>query len=196
MKKFFALFLIAVLFSGCVTEPASTRSMQGMPTRGIWDNNVFTSEYFGFKFNLPPGWNFLTDSEIARALGIADDFFDESLLDIMERMDGFIDMMAVNHATGTNVNISIERHGLRAPTPNSLAEAFTESGGRAVMNSGTTRIGAYDWHSYNTEIDMLNTTMYGCQFVIIENGFIRNITITAGRNESIDSVLQWFTEIS
>ena len=57
MKKAFfviALLVMGILFASCASESIS-------PTRGIWDDDTYTSAYFGLRFDLPEGWVAITE---------------------------------------------------------------------------------------------------------------------------------------
>jgi hypothetical protein len=186
MKKIFlTIFILSILFAvGCGSKK---------PSPGVWEGNVYTNEYLGLRFVLPPGWAVPTDAEMAQITGIAQreygDFFPDD-------MDEFFDMVAVNRSSGANVNLNFVRHGRRVPTVEDVFEevpkVLESIGGRVTRNSGTTRLGDNRWNSHNTAIEMFGVTMNGRQFFIIQDGFIITITITAGLTESIESVLPWF----
>jgi len=64
-------------------------------------------------------------------------------------------------------------------------DEIRDIGGRATRESGTTRIGDYDWYSFRTELDMFGMTIYGRQFFNIYQGFIRQIVVSTGGEQWI-----------
>ena len=154
------------------------------PTRGAWDEHVFTSEYLGLRFVLPLGWSVTSDLDIGMITGIAQTAVVAAGVEIPDNIDMFHDMMAMNQMTGSNVQIIFERVGRgRVPTRQEMIDAVTEQleemGGSVTGIPGTTRIGAYDWYSFNTELVMMGSTIHGRQFFNIHEGYVRLIIITA-----------------
>ncbi|MCL2579966.1 MAG: hypothetical protein FWE32_08030 [Oscillospiraceae bacterium] len=78
--------------------------------RGVIEGDVFTSEFAGLRFTLPgESWRFLTDQEIADAMGVgveimADEGFDHEDLDL----SNLYDMVAQNTMTGSSLLVMIE----------------------------------------------------------------------------------------
>ncbi|MCL2563643.1 MAG: hypothetical protein FWE08_06370 [Oscillospiraceae bacterium] len=187
--------------------PTSEANVQrdGFPQRGSWDGDVFTSEYLGLQFTMPSGWVAVTDEELADAMGIGFEFMERETdyHDLMELFGllAVIEMGAACMFTGGNINITFER--LTFPQNRLTAEEYIALSSETVaemMGSeityifpDATRIGAYDWYSYSYVMDMFGMDVFGRQFVSIENGFARIITITSFDGiESVDDVLAMF----
>jgi len=189
------LFVIAMLFSA-LTACQTVQVVE--PTRGVWDDHVYTSEYLGLRFVAFPGWNVSTDAEIAELMGMAAELFAEAGTELPEDAEEFVDMMVINALTGSNVQIIFERHGgRRAPTRENVIEAITEQlaevDGRVTDIPGTTRIGAHDWYSFSTELDMAGMTVSGRQFFNIYEGYIRVIVITImPGSDTLEDILEKF----
>ena len=76
MKKILALILaLAMLlsFAGCSEsgEKVETEVITVTPERGSVENGIYKNSAFGVSFNADEDWYFLSDAEIAQAIGVA-----------------------------------------------------------------------------------------------------------------------------
>ena len=198
MKKRIVAILLALMLVVSLAACGTVTT----PTRGAWDEHVFTSEYLGLRFVLPLNWAVTSDAEIAAAMGIAADFMGDAGVEIPDDLDQFHDMVANNLMTGSSVQIMFERHGgllgLFTPSRSDVIEGMTETlaeiGGRVTADiPGTTRIGAYDWYSFDAELDMMGMTIPSRQFFSIHEGYIRFISITImDDSETVEDILANF----
>ena len=199
MKKVLAILLALVLTATLVACGNNTITV---PTRGEWDEHVFTSEYLGLRFVLPFGWEVASEDEIAAAMGMVADMMTDAGGEFPDDIESAHDMVASNVSTGTNVQITFTRYGSsrRQPTIDQLVEAMTEDlesmgmDAHATIIPGTTRIGAYDWYSISTEVNMMGATALSRQFYSFHEGYVRIITIALMPNDpgTIEDVLAKF----
>jgi len=189
-------------------EPEATPAPEvGNPMRGVWDGDVFTSQYLGFRFEMPEGWLAATDEEIAELLGLGADMIAQGtdLGDIMEVMDltTVTDIMVSDPITGANLSIAFER--LVFPHNRLSAQEYMEIASDLLLTMGmevnfdfpgTTRIGAYDWYSYQSIMD-IGINIYGRYFVNVEGGFARVISIiySEGQEDLVDELLGRFSSL-
>ncbi|MCL2841647.1 MAG: hypothetical protein FWE05_12860 [Defluviitaleaceae bacterium] len=174
------------------------------PTRGIWVENIYESEYLNLRFEAPETWTVSTDVEIAMMIGIADEFLsDDSISDeAWAAAEYIIDMLAVNPLSGTSVQIAFERlprgSRLEAVGYIELAAVVLELE-EIRVNLGiseTLNIGGYTWHQLGTEMDVADVVIHGRQLVNIEGGFARIITITYfGDPATIPNILDMFSPL-
>ena len=75
MKKLLAMILCAVMvfsFAACSeTEKAEVEAITITPERGTVENGIYENTTFGVKFEAGENWYFLSDDEIAMAMGVA-----------------------------------------------------------------------------------------------------------------------------
>ena len=109
MKKLLAFaILVATVISlvGCVPDFLGLGST---PTRGVIEGNVYTNDYVGFTFTKPSSWRFYTDEEIAAQMNMAaDQLLGDNFKEALKNNPAIYDMMAVDSATGNNINIVYE----------------------------------------------------------------------------------------
>ena len=182
-------------------EPRSEKFFQ----RGVWENNIFKSEYLGLNFLLPDGWHIASDSDIADVMGVSIDImeqaaeFDLSELMDISAIDAIYDMMASSLA-GANVIITYERLVFPFTRISEIeyietaAEMMAEMGVHVHFdNSEPTRIGNYDWYSFSTSMVIEEMEILGRQFINIHDGFARIIIISYNdMTESVDEILHMF----
>jgi len=198
MKKVIMILFVLLLAVGLVACRASITP----PTRGEWDEHVFTSEYLGLRFVLPDGWDAVSDADIAATLDSTAELMGANDTEIPDDIELAHDMVASNLFTGTNVQITFRQHGgLRAPTRERVIESVTEElesmdgvDVRITAIPDAIRLGAYDWYSFETEIDIMGLTIFGRQIFNVHEGYIRVITITLMPDdpETIEDVLTNF----
>ncbi len=113
-----AVLLAAVILTGCTLSvnlggkpSASPSAATKELTRGIIEDNVYTSEYSGLKFTAPEGWVYASDEDIAEVAGIGADMLSEAGMPVTEEMmkqKDIYDMMAQDPATGSSVMVMYE----------------------------------------------------------------------------------------
>ena len=201
-----ALLVAALLLSALTACAASSpQSLADSPMRGSWDENVFTSEHLGLSFTKPILWNVASDEEIAEIMGLGLEML-EMEMDVdafMEVADVLVfhDMVAANPLTGASVQIIFER--LVFPANRLSAPEYIERASQTLVEMGmdvnldfpgTTRIGDYDWYSYESILEVHGTNIYGRYFVSVQGGFARIIAIIYhDGSESLENILAMFS---
>lgn len=113
MKKLLAMILCAVMvfsFAACSeTEKAEVEVVTITPERGTVENGIYENTTFGVKFEAGENWYFLSDDEIAMAMGVAaEEMFGEGT-EITG--DNIYDLYCVENATNATVSINHENLG-------------------------------------------------------------------------------------
>ena len=193
-------------------EPETPPARSGEPSRGVWNNDIYTNEYLGLRFVLPYSWFAASDAEMAELMGLGAEIMQSAGTSLPDELWDTIDtslheMMATSMFAGANVQILFERLGFplgRISTEDYIEMAIEQlplmlPGVRASAFPGTTRIGAYDWHSLGTALDIpeMGMTLYGRQFINVLDGFVRTIVITYSEfGESLETVLGMFAGLN
>ena len=178
MKKLLLVLLIALLvlpLGGCALLDLFPSTVS--PTEGVWEDDVFVSEYLGLRFMMPFGWAELNALERAILTDAVESAFD------LDDLDRFIDTMVMCYITSSNIQIAYTPYGRRAPDVDDFIEATKrelESGmdARVTQISGTTTIAGQEWYSIASEVDMFGLTVSQRLFFNMYQGYIRTITIT------------------
>jgi len=170
------------------------------PEPGEWNGNVFTSEHLGLRFVMPEGWFIANEAEIEEITGMGVTILEDTLDVDLSSIDMFYDFLVASQVSGAIVQISHERSRRgRMPNPeqhlDNMIELFTDLGGRATRETGTTRIGGYDWHSFRAEVtNTQGMTTYSRHFFTIHGRFLRTISINTSLDTWIlDNVTSMFT---
>ncbi len=115
MKKILAIILaLAMLLSlaacsGNKTEKSETEVITVTPERGTVENGIYKNSAFGIGFSAGENWYFLTDEEIASAMGVAAETIYGEGAEITG--DHVYDLYCVENATSATVSINYENLG-------------------------------------------------------------------------------------
>ncbi|MCL2169983.1 MAG: hypothetical protein FWB74_08165 [Defluviitaleaceae bacterium] len=180
----FAMLAASIfMFAGCAERGtyAPTPALTGV-TRGVWSDNVWTSDYLGVSFNLPTGWTISSDADIAAAIGIGAAIIDAE--EFLEKFEILHDMRAANLTTSESVQVVFERLnpfliGISAAEVAKLAAAGSEMlGATAAFGFPEVKIGNHYWYQYETTIDLGFVAGSVRSFVSVQGDIVRMIMIT------------------
>jgi len=78
---------------------------------GEWNDNVYTNDFLGLKFNLPEGWTYSSDEEIAEMMSIGAEMLNDDQKNLAEiaELYGVYYMVAQDPIKGNNVNVFSEK---------------------------------------------------------------------------------------
>lgn len=78
---------------------------------GEWNNNVYTNDFLGLKYNLPEGWTYSSEEEIAKMMNVGTELLndDQKVAAEIAELSGVYYMVAQNPTKGNNVNIFSEK---------------------------------------------------------------------------------------
>jgi len=204
-KKCLLFFLVSLSLALFLTACGGSGPSRNIPpTRGLWEGNVYTSEYLGLQLTLPEDWIATPDEEIVASLGLDPDTFlpasvvPEEVFDL-PHLTSLTELSVMDPFTGASVMIIFER--LEAPISENeyialAAEALALMGMEITLDFPLTTIGAYEWHSYGSAFEVFDLTIYGRYFVNIQGGFVRAIAISYHEfSESLETLLALFSGI-
>ena len=116
---------------------------------GEWNNNVYTNDFLGLKFNLPDGWTYSSDEEL------------EETNKQMAEQNGVGYVTAMDPNTGNNINIFSEKPAIDITTEVYINQLKTKL---SAVETVTYEIGETSKEEFaGRECDTLEmtTTMYG-----------------------------------
>lgn len=78
---------------------------------GEWNNNVYTNDFLGLKFNLPEGWSYSSDEEIAEMMNLGVELLndDQKAAAEISKLSAVYYMVAQSPNKVSNVNILSEK---------------------------------------------------------------------------------------
>lgn len=174
------------------------------PQRGIWNGNLYLNEYLGVSFEMPEGWDKLSDEQISEQLGVGISFLQgsDAIEFIMEEIgfNSFMEMMATNPETGASINIAFER----LENPYMTAREFIFHASEELVAAGmevfldgfhNIIIGNSSWEVYGSMADF-GVYIYGRFLVSVYGGFVRVITIVyTEHSETAEEILSMISEV-
>lgn len=138
MKKTLALLLLLIslvsLFACGKSGPEKEFA------RGTVAGNKYVSEFADLTLTVPENWSFNTDEQISELSGVSAELLadNEKLKDAM--LESLIDAMAVDSATGNNINLTFEN--LKITTGLAMSEQKYAEAARNTLISGYQSMGA------------------------------------------------------
>ena len=195
--------ILLTLIIGITITACSPEAVRGGPTRGIWDGNIYTNHYLNLQFELPGEWVIVSDEELAAAAGIPPEEFVAQGAKIphyfWETNSTIIDMMATDTFLGLGIIITYEWINIaygRITAPeyiDAVLGNLADMGVDAHITPGTTQIGGYLWYSYVSEVSTGDETVLIRNFVNIQRGFVRTISVIHNSfHDPVDEVLGFF----
>jgi len=208
-----SLTACAETFSACIhcentaryNLPPAMEHAGGNPVRGIWDGNVFISEYLGLWFYLPEGWTARTDEQLvtwrrhnaeiampAEGSAIATSFFN-----IGAPLGNSVrDMYVRCNISSTSVIIEFHLEVWGRSTPERLEDFKNLANHMSVpfiICQYQIRLGGLDWYS-NREIYTFGGSTFHSRHLMNDwDGFIAEIMISSSYSASvIDDIMQMF----
>lgn len=114
MKKLLAIliaFMMVLCLSACSenAENSDDAPVEVNPERGTVENGVYKNSAFGIVFEAGENWKFLTDDEIATAMGVAAEEMYGEGAEITG--DHIYDLYCVENATSATVSVNHENLG-------------------------------------------------------------------------------------
>ena len=118
MKRCFVLILALVFclsLTACSADPAETAPASQEPepatplNRGAVNGNIYTNKSMKLRFDLPSGWSFYSEDEIAEINNMTKEMYESAdLQDAVAASGQFIDFFAASSSNLDNVNLIIQ----------------------------------------------------------------------------------------
>lgn len=185
MKKilslFFAIFLLTS-FAGCTDNSSEETGIQ----RGTIEGDTYTSKTTGLKFTKPSDWRYLSDKEIAQALGINEEVMSEKeFSSSLEEFPTLIDMMVIDDTTGRNLTIGYENLQVTmggVVTEEEYMDAMSEylqtMGNLTVNSTGTVKLSNQEYLKTTFSVEFDGGVMKTDYYIRIIDEYMNVITVT------------------
>ena len=178
------------------------------PLERGWQDRIFICEIMGFRFVLPETWEPATDLHIAFSFGMGEEVMAYLGLDVASEMPADFNMiMAGNPITSASISFIYEQNQMPIPVDgqadaiegaiSGIMYPLQNMDANVMRNSGTTRIGDFNWHSISAQMNLFDDLqMIQHYFVYVDRYFIRIITISYfTREESLAQMLSMFVNL-
>lgn len=134
MKRLITLLLsilMIVALCGCsLFYTAYDSVIPSKLTRGIVEENVYTSAYASLVFTAPEGWIYVTDDDLAKLMDLSVDSFSDAGMEFSEdalKKQTLYDMMCQDGVTGSSVLLLYENLALTGNTSISETDYIKEA---------------------------------------------------------------------
>lgn len=125
------LILMIVALCGCsLFYTAYDSVIPSKLTRGIVEENVYTSAYASLVFTAPEGWIYVTDDDLAKLMDLSVDSFSDAGMEFSEdalKKQTLYDMMCQDGVTGSSVLLLYENLALTGNTSISETDYIKEA---------------------------------------------------------------------
>lgn len=110
------------------TNEQTTREQKVEFSMGEWNNNVYTNEFLGLKFNLPEGWTYASDEEIADMMNLGTELLndDQKAAAEVSKLTTAYYMVANDPNTGNSISIISEKPVMEVSTEYYMNELKTQ----------------------------------------------------------------------
>ncbi|MGI6094024.1 MAG: hypothetical protein ACOYBL_01200 [Lachnospiraceae bacterium] len=165
-------------------------------SRGVIEDNVYTSEFGGWTFTAPDGYRFYEDSEIATVYGLSEDMLG------IEAADSVVYDMYCVDANGNNVSVNYENlsgvYGTLLDeksylelSQSGLKTAFEGIEGMSItsIESGTVDIAGTTMDCINLELSVEEVPFYETLVVKKVEGYMAICTVSAFSTEEVTTLL-------
>ena len=208
MKKILPILLAVVLstlFVSCdieIPELGDIVNAYSEPTRGEFEENVYTSDYLGLTFNKPASWLFFTDEEIAQAMNIGAEYLGEKFEEALKNNPTVYDMMAVDVVTRTNINVGYENLSKTFSTNitvkqyvEALKSQLSQTHGLNVSfpeEYDTVKLGENNYTRVICETKMAGTSMTQVFYLRKINGYMGFVIVTITNGYTVEQIEAMF----
>ena len=206
-RKVAAVLLSAALLLGVMAVPA----MAATGLVGYVNGDVYTNEYFGIQFDLPEGFQYYSDEELAAESGVDVSLY-EDRDDAQAESAGMWYDMYIEDGTGTNINASVAQMTAVDKlylSANSLEDYLLDmipSMEEALQEQGFSLAdyGIIEDYSFPTDDEYAclymeesyrGVNMYQKQIYILKDDYAYIITASGLSEDDLDEILEHYTSL-
>lgn len=184
-----SLVLTLIILTGCGNEntinneDANNSEKTVEVSRGQWQDNVYSNDFAKLKFNLPEGWNYSSDEEIAALMNVGAEALNEDqqkLAELAEQMSLY-DMVANDPSTGASVMVMFEKTTLKVNTDFYINQLKTNLEAVTTMeyeigDTTTQKVGGEEYTVLTTKVPAYN--MVQKYYIKQEGNYFIDILVT------------------
>ena len=122
--------------NSAVDNNTATEEQKAGFSMGEWKGNTYSNEFLGLKFNLPQGWAYSSDEEIAQMMNVGAELLndDQKIAAELAKLTSVYYMVANNPNTGDSVSILSEKPMMDVTTEYYLDQLKTQLAAVESMN--------------------------------------------------------------
>jgi len=203
----FAVFLLwlSLFITG---RPYGTEAVAQTPTRGTWNENVFTSEYLGLQITVPPSpWRAFSTAEIATLHGLtaAQIGTEPSIPHELWNNPGIITDLYLHHTeTAASIELTFQKipqHAYNFSLYEHLRHygeiEMAQAAGMRLESSfeitGTTTLAGIDWLTKRSEFAISGSAPVVTVHLTSQNGgYLRCLKFVVDDDYEFQEILLWF----
>lgn len=201
MKKVIALvltFALALSLCACNLGEIVNKEI----SRGVIDENGYSSDYLGLRFTAPEGWVYATQSELSALMGEAVDITDQNKL--FTELQLVYDMMVQDLLTGSNVIIIYENLAVSGSEDITVEEyvEITKQGLTSVdmftytfNDEATVTLGDVDFTRVTVTCEYNGFTMEQAYYIAKLGSYMASISVTVTDGTSIETIEACFSAL-
>ena len=202
------MLAIAMLFllSGCgkenndVKEEQSSNEQTKEFSMGEWNDNVYTNDFLGLKFNLPEGWVYSSDEEIAEMMNLGTELLndDQKVAAEVSKLNNAYYIVANDPNTGNSVSIISEKPIMEISTDYYINQLKTQLSSvdsikYEIGETSKEKVGDIQCDTLTVSASMLNQTITQKYYVYKLDKYFVGIIVTAtSGEENINNIIKSF----
>lgn len=166
---------------------------------GEWNNNVYTNDFLGLKFNLPQGWSYSSNEEIAEMMNMSAELLndDQKAAAEMAKLTSVYYVFAQD-TSGNNVNIFSEKQFTDITTENYINALKTQltalqSMSYEIVETSKEKVGDIETDTLTVSVKVSGVELTQKYYIYKIDKYIVGIIATNLNGETgIDEIIECF----
>ncbi len=208
IKNTLLIILVAsmlFLLAGCGAKDVTTNNEEEKTeskefSMGKWENNVYTNDFLGLKFNLPEGWSYSSDEEIAEMMDLGTDLLndEQKMAAEVSKLTSAYYMVANDPNTGNNVVLLSEKPLIDLTVDSYLSQlknqlTSVDSIKYEMGEEGKETIANKEFTTLTSTATMNNVTMIQKYYVYkLDKYFVSIIATSTTKDAGINEIIRSF----
>ena len=171
---------------------------------GSTEGSTYENEFLGLGFNIPDGWGFYDEKQIAELNGWAAEHMDPEDVESMENAEGFYDLFTHAPDQTASANIVFQKGTITQVATTDLeefaeevldgVEETYESMGYDPLEDEVEKItvDGKKYHGYRLVTDINGSSYYQVGFFIKKGSYLVTVSLGANSEEKLQSIIDSF----